>query len=369
MTIRPLLSTAFAGSVLLVLSGCGDKPPVSPSETPAPLVRTALIQTAGDSTRNFTGVVAARVESELGFRVAGKVLERSVDVGQTVRRGQPLMRIDPADLRLAASAQQESVGAARAKARQTADDEVRMRDLVATGAVSASAYDQARAAADAAKAQLSAAEAQAAVARNASGYAVLNADADGVVVDTLAEPGQVVAAGQAVIRIANAGRREAVVQLPETLRPAPGSTALASLYGRDAQATPARIRQLSNAADRVTRTFEARYVLEGPLADAPLGATVTLRIAQAASTGAAGFQVPLGALLDAGKGAGVWLVEGSPIHVVWRPVEVRALGDDSATVGGALKAGDRVVALGAHLLKDAQPVRLIGDASQDGARK
>ncbi|MCZ2498879.1 efflux RND transporter periplasmic adaptor subunit [Xylophilus sp. Kf1] len=369
MTIRPLLLAAIAGMASAVLTGCGDKPPASPSETSAPLVRTALVVPAGESTRTFTGIVAARVESELGFRVAGKVSERLVDAGQTVRKGQALMRIDPVDLRLAASAQQENVGAASARARQTADDEARMRDLVATGAVSASAYDQARAAAAAAKAQLGAAEAQAAVARNTSGYAVLNADADGVVVDTLAEPGQVVAAGQAVIRIANAGRREAVVQLPETLRPAPGSTAMASLYGRDAAATPARIRQLSNAADRVTRTFEARYVLEGALADAPLGTTVTLRIARAANAGAAGFQVPMGALLDTGQGAGVWLVDGSPLRVVWRPVEVRALGDDSATVGGALKAGDKVVALGAHLLKDAQPVRLIGDASQDGARK
>ena len=369
MTPRLLLLVALAGPAALVLTACGDRTPPAPAEASAPPVRIAQVRTAGDSTRAFTGVVAARVESELGFRVAGKVLERLVDAGQTVRRGQPLMRIDPQDLRLAAGAQQENVGAARAKARQTADDEARMRDLVATGAVSASAYDQARAAADAAKAQLGAAEAQAAVARNASGYAVLNADADGVVVDTLAEPGQVVAAGQAVIRIANAGRREAVVQLPETLRPAPGSTATAALYGRDAQASPAKIRQLSSAADRLTRTFEARYVLEGPLADAPLGTTVTLRIAPAGSTGEAGFTVPLGALFDAGQGAGVWRVEGSPPHVRWRPVAVRALGDDTATVSGALAAGDTVVALGAHLLKEAQAVRPINDASPDGARK
>ncbi len=148
------------------------------------------------------------------------MLERLVDAGQTVRRGQPLMRIDPNDLKLAAHAQQEAVAAARARARQTAEDEARYRDLVGSGAVSASAYDQVKAAADSARAQLNAAQAQADVARNAMSYAVLVADTDGVVVETLADAGQVVNAGQIVVRVAHAGRREAVVQLPETLRPA-----------------------------------------------------------------------------------------------------------------------------------------------------
>src|SRR5439155_1393545 len=148
--------------------------------------------------------VAARVQSDLGFRVPGKVLERLVDAGQTVKRGQPLMRIDPADLRLAMRAHEEAVVAARARARQTADDEARYRDLVAGGAVSASAYDKAKADAESARAQLNAAEARADVARNETGYAVLVADGGGVVVETLAEPGQVVNAGQVVVRVAHA---------------------------------------------------------------------------------------------------------------------------------------------------------------------
>jgi RND family efflux transporter MFP subunit len=177
-------------------------------------VRAAAVQEAEAASRAFTGTVAARIQSDLGFRVAGKVLERLVDAGQTVKRGQPLMRIDPADLQLAAHAQQEAVSAARAGT-QASEDEARYRDLRGTGAISASAYDQVKAAADAAKAQLSAAEAQADVARNASSYAVLVADGDGVVMETLAEPGQVVNAGQPVVRLAHAGRREAVVQLPK----------------------------------------------------------------------------------------------------------------------------------------------------------
>jgi biotin carboxyl carrier protein len=164
-------------------------------------------------------VVVARTQSDLGFRVQGKILERFVDTGQTVKRGQPLMRLDPADLKLQAVAQQQAVDAARARARKAISDEARYRGLVGAGAVSASEYDQIKAAADSAKADLSAAQAQANVAQNATGYAVLLADSDGVVMETLAEPGQVVSAGQAVIRLARAGQREALVQLPETLRP------------------------------------------------------------------------------------------------------------------------------------------------------
>src|SRR5918995_6966811 len=228
--------------------------------TQTPLVRVATVQTSAQAERSFTGIVAARVQSDLGFRVPGKVLERLVDTGQSVKRGQALMRIDPSDLRLAARAHDEAVAAATARARQTADDEARYRDLVPTGAVSASAYDKVKAAAESARAELNAATAQADVARNETGYAVLVADADGVVVETLAEPGQVVSAGQVVVRVAHAGRREAVIELPETLRPSIGSTGRATLYG-SALTGAAKLRQLSDAANRYTRTFEARDVL------------------------------------------------------------------------------------------------------------
>ncbi|WP_413674561.1 efflux RND transporter periplasmic adaptor subunit [Massilia cellulosiltytica] len=346
----------------IVLAACGDKP-AADARTAAPLVETILVQGAPATARSFTGVVGARVQSDLGFRVPGKVVQRLVDVGQAVRRGQPLMRIDPVDLGLQARAQAEAVTAARARARQAADDEARNRHLGAAGAVSASAYEQLKAAADAATAQLSAAEAQYDVARNAAGYALLVADADGVVVDTLAEPGQVVGAGQTVVRLAHAGPREAVVQLPETMRPRLGSQAQATLYGGQA-AGVARLRQLADAADRLTRTYEAKYVLDGPLADAPLGATVTLRLDGEGSGDGDGnskagtLQVPAAAVLDTGKGSGVWTVAGEPARVTWRRIDVLAIGDDTARVTGQLKAGERVVALGAHLLHEGDTVRV-----------
>lgn len=340
----------------LVLVACGDSSVHKDPRDKPPLVRAAVVEESVQATRSFTGVVVARTQSDQGFRVAGKILERLVDTGETVRRGQPLMRLDPVDLQLQARAQQEAVVSARALARQTADDEARYRGLVAAGAVSASAYDQIKAAADSARAQLSAAQAQADVARNATGYAALLADADGVVMETLAEPGQVVSAGQAVVRLARAGQREAIVHLPETLRPAPGSAARASLYGNSGAAVNARLRLLSEAADATTRTFEARYVLDGALASAPLGSTITLSIGDGKSSPRV-RQVPIAALHDPGTGTGVWVIAGEPSTVAWRPVQVLGIGDEAARVAGELEVGEQVVALGAHLLRDGQEVR------------
>src|SRR5438067_4776293 len=352
---RRIAFLAILGLLPLVLAACSDATSSADPRTQNPLVRVATVETSTRAERAFTGIVAARVQSDLGFRVPGKVLERLVDTGQTVKRGQPLMRIDPTDLKLATRAQEEAVAAAKARARPTSQEESRYRDLVATGAVSRSAYDKAKAAAEAARAELNAAEARADVARNETGYAVLLADADGVVVETLAEPGQVVNAGQVVVRVAHAGRREAIIELPETLRPAIGSTGRASLYGSGLTG-PAKLRQLSDAANRHTRTFEARYVLEGALADAPLGSTISVQISNGRSAPA--LQVPIGAIFDPGKGPGVWLVEGETPRVTWRAVQIRGLSGEAACVIGDLKAGDRVVALGAHLLHEGEHVRL-----------
>jgi RND family efflux transporter MFP subunit len=349
-----------------ILAACSDATSSVDPRLQTPLVRVGTVEVATQSERSFTGIVAARVQSDLGFRVPGKVLERLIDTGQTVRRGQPLMRIDPADLRLATRAHEEAVAAAQALAHQTAEDEARYRDLVAGGAVSASAYDKVKAAAESARAQLSAAKAQADVARNETGYAVLLADADGVVVETLAEPGQVVNAGQVVVRVAHAGSREALIELPETLRPAIGSTGRATLYGSGLTGA-AKLRQLSDAANRQTRTFEARYVLEGRLAGAPLGSTISIHISDARS--APSLQVPIGSIFDPGKGPGVWLVKGETPQVTWRAVQIVSLSDGAAAVLGDLQAGDRIVALGAHLLREGEPVRLATEVAPGEAVK
>lgn len=354
----PRPTTLAACLLPIVLSACGESSSMNDPRTQPPLVRAVAVASADDLSRSFTGVVVARVQSDLGFRVPGKVLERLVDTGQTVKRGQPLMRLDPIDLALQAHAQQQAVAAARARARQTADEERRNSHLVAVGAISASAYDRIKSLADTARAELNAAQAQANVARNTTGYAALLADADGVVVETLAEPGQVVSAGQPVVRLAKAGQREAIVHLPETLRPTLGSQAQARLYGHDTRVMAAKLRLLSDAADPLTRTFEARYVLQSAGGDAPLGSTVTLSIADGTSTPPA-LAIPIAALHDPGQGPGVWVITGEPATVSWRTVHLLGLSDERARVSGNLKPGEQIVALGAHLLHEGEEVRVL----------
>src|SRR6266487_5593348 len=319
-----------------------------------PVVRLVTAARVAGSDRGFTGIIGARVQSNLGFRVAGKIVERLVNVGQQVKAGQPLMRIDETDLRLALTAKRNAVVAARASVVQLEADERRYAKLMSDGWVSRQRYEQAKAALDTAEAQLAAAEAEARVAENEATYSTLAADADGTVVEAMGEPGQVVAAGQVVVRLAHAGPREAVVFLPEAVRPEIGSLAEASVYGDGQRRWTARLRQLSDAADPQTRTFEARYVLDGEAAAAPLGATVTVRLASAATE--PDVQVPLGAVLDDGLKTGVWLLDRVTSTVHFRPVKLVRVTSENAVISG-LSSGDPVVSLGAHLLQEGARVR------------
>jgi RND family efflux transporter MFP subunit len=320
-----------------------------------PMVSLVTAARVSGSERGFTGTIGARVQSNLGFRVAGKIVERLVNVGQQVKAGQPLIRIDEIDLRLALTAKRNAVAAARASLVQADADEQRYAKLVSDGWASRQRYEQAKAASDTAKAQVASAEADALVAENQATYTVLAADADGTVVETLGEPGQVVSAGQTVVRLAQAGPREALVALPETIRPAIGSVAEARVYGAaDGRRYMAHLRQLSDSADAQTRTYEARYVLDGEAALAPLGATVTIRLASQAIQPE--VQVPLGAVLDDGRRTGVWVLDSATSTVRFRPVKLVRVSSETAVISG-LSFGDPVVSLGAHLLQEGARVR------------
>ncbi len=327
---------------------------VSDPRQEPPIVRLVTAAPVTGSERGFTGIIGARVQSDLGFRVPGKIVERLVDVGQEIKAGQQLMRIDDTDLRLALTAKRNAVAAARALVVQTEPDERRYASLLDSGWVPRQRYEQAKAALDTAEAQLAAANAEARVAENEATYAVLLADADGTVVETLGEPGQVVSAGQTAVRVAKAGPREAVVALPETIRPTLGSEAEASVYGGDERRYKARLRQLSGSADPQTRTYEARYVLDGEAAAAPLGATVTIRLASRA--GQPQVQVPLGAVLDDGEKTGVWVLDSATSTVHFRPIELDRVTSEAAVISG-LSSGDQIVSLGAHLLQEGARVR------------
>jgi RND family efflux transporter MFP subunit len=349
------LLIAVSGAVFATVSlYTPDAAAVGDPRQDPPTVRLATAASVSGSERGFTGIIAARVESNLGFRVPGKIVARHVDDGDHVEAGQPLMRIDDTDLRLALRAKRNAVAAARATVVRTESDERRYASLLDDGWVTRQRYEQAKAALDTARAQLDAAEADARVAENEAAYSVLVADADGTVIETGGEPGQVVSAGQTVVRLAQAGPREAVVALPETIRPAIGSVAEASVYGGGERRYTAHLRQLSDAADAQTRTYEARYVLDGEAAAAPLGATVTIRLASQANRPE--VQVPLGALIDDGMKTGVWVLDRAASTVHFRPVELVRLGGEAAVISG-LSSGEPVVSLGAHLLQEGARVR------------
>jgi RND family efflux transporter MFP subunit len=356
MSIRTSRWALPAISASLLLVACSPHTPPTDARTQAPLVEVMTVQVSTENSRRFTGTVAARVQSSLGFRVGGKITERLIEVGQRVRRNQPLMRLDSSDLALGVSAQNSSVDAARAKSARADADLARMDGLVAQGAISAKDFDAASEAARGAKAQLRAAEAQAGLAKNADGYTLLLADSDGIVVSTEADVGQVVSSGQPVVILAKDGPREADVSLPETVRPTIGSEAQAQLFGPGQAAYPAKLRELSHSADRATRTFAARYVLSGDAANAPLGSTVSISFGQKAQEGE--MRVPVGALHERGKGFGVWVL-GADNKVTLRPITVASVGEEAVTVSEGLKAGEKIVALGAHLLNENEAVRVV----------
>jgi RND family efflux transporter MFP subunit len=349
---------AIAGAVAVVQGlGAGNKEvEVKDPRSFAPLVSVTKVRTPDTASRSFTGTVAARVQSDLGFRVPGKIVERLVGLGEEVKAGQPLMRIDDTDLRLALSARHNAVAAARATFIQAQADERRYAALLKTGvAASPQRYEVSKTALDTAAAQLAAAEDEAKVAENEVAYTVLTADADGTIAETYGEPGQVVAAGQPVLKLAKAGPREALVWLPENLRPGIGSLAQAAVYGQRTQDS-ASLRQISDAADPQTRTYETRWVLQGTAASAPLGATVTVTVEN--KDVQAHAEVPVGALLNDGIRTGVWALNEQTSSVHFREVSVERIGEEKAIVT-SLSSGEIIVALGAHLLQDGTSVRAV----------
>ena len=356
MSPRPPLHRLFPPLALLILlSGCNSQADPSANAAPARPVLAAKVEAAASQQNAYTGVVAARTESDLGFRVSGKVIERKVDPGQHVSRGDTLLVLDIGDFELALRSAKNRVNAAQAQLRQRRDDANRYQRLASTGAVSRQIFDQAATNLQVAQAQL-AAQSDASQIENRRTYSVLRADGDGVITDVRVERGQVVAEGQIVARLAHDGAREAIIHLPENLRDRASQKALALPFGAPDQAVNATLRELSASADPVTRTYRARYVLHGRVERFALGSTITLRLqgnGQPPHT-----RVPIGALHDAGNGTGVWLI-GADDKVSFAPVTVASLGQEDALLCGGVSPDQLIVALGAHLLHPGDSVRLL----------
>ena len=348
----PLITLISAASVTLL--GCTRDGAQAKAAAPH-VVRVVEIdakQSASHSDVNYTGVVRARTESQLGFRVGGKISDRLVNAGETVNVGQPLLKLDPTDYQLA-------LQAARAVHKQASLELERVRVLVEKRAESRDVLERAIAAAESSAAQ---AEQTA----NQAGYTTLFADADGIVMTTLAEPGQVVAAGQPVLVLAKDGAREAAVDIPEgSLERIRGRAATARLYLNAESTVPATFREISGVADPVARTYQARYVLEGDPAQFSLGSTVTVRVSASENDTQRTTEIPLGSLIDRGEGAAVWVVDPATSTLQKRAVSIAKLGAETALINQGLNPGDVVVSLGAQLLNAGEAVRVAKSSTRD----
>jgi RND family efflux transporter MFP subunit len=338
-----------------------------PAEAEAPrrlmVGRPVLVATVAPATRPtsaYTGVVAARTDSGLGFRVGGKIVERRVDPGDRVARGDTLLVLDVEDFELQLRAARNRLRAAESQLRQAQDDERRYRRLAADGAAAQRTSELASTSLRVAQAEEAAARAEASQIENRRDYSTLQADGDGVITEVLVERGQVVSEGQIVVRLAHDGAREAVIDIPETQLARAASRAHAFAFGNSNHDVDAALRELSAAADPVTRTFRARYVLAEDGASFPIGSTVTVRLAGDAESDLS--RVPIGALHDTGDGVGVWRIEADR-RVRFAPVRVVELAQEHASVASGVAVGDSVVALGAHLLHEGDLVRPVGDDS------
>lgn len=307
--------------------------------------------------RSFVGVVRPRIESDLGFRVGGKVAERLVQAGDRVAAGQPLARLDTVDLKLQLEQAEAELGAAKASLAQADAEERRVEQLRAQGWSTAANADRQRAAVEEARGRRNRAERAVSLAANGLGYATLKADADGIVTATLVEPGQVLAQGVPAVRLAKSGEREAVASIPEALiERVKTARARVSLWSEPGRAYEAKLRELSPSADAATRTYQARFtILDAPPAlEFGLTATVTL----SDEAGEAVARLPLSALFNQGAGPSVFVVDPQSGALTLKPVTVVAYESRDVVLSAGVQPGDMVVTLGVQKLDVAQRVRL-----------
>jgi len=357
------LAVLLSSSLVVGLAAC-SKP--APPPEPVRAVKTLVIApaTAGRS-HEYAGEIRARVESRLGFRVAGKMIERPVNIGDAVKVGQVLAKLDPRDLRLGEDVARAAVASAAVNLQQADADFKRYRDLKDQGFIGGAELERRETSLKVAQAQLAQARAQSGVQGNQAGYAALTADASGVITGVDVEPGMVVAAGAPVLRLAHDGPRDVVFSVPEdkvalvqavAARQGSVQVRLWSSTGGEVAAT---IREISAAADPVTRTFLVKADL-GAAATAPrLGQTATVSIDAPRLAGVA--RVPLSALKEDHGRSTVWVVDPGSMTTVSRPVTIGGAEGSEAVVVAGLAPGDRVVVAGVHVLSAGQKVRLYAD--------
>ena len=341
-------------SVALALGACSGK-----KETPEP-IRSVKLITVGASDLNVQGEYAAevkaRVESRLSFRVGGKILVRQAEAGQRVQAGQVLAEVDVQDYALAAQAAQAQVIGARSQRDLAAADFKRYEALLAQNFISAAELERRAATLKAAQATLDQALAQAQAQSNQASYAKLMASSSGVITGVEAEPGQVVSAGQPVVRFAQDGPRDAVFAVPEHVvgRLKLGQKMTATVSNGN-QTVQGQVREIGASADPATRTFTVKLGLEKAEA-LPLGITLNVHAPQLAGSQSNVIKVPTSALRQEGQQTTVWLFDSASGTVSSQVVQVATADGNDVVIASGLKPGQQIVSAGVHVLSPGQKV-------------
>lgn len=340
----------------LALVSCDRSRQADPPPPIRPVLSLIVQPTAAEALNTFSGTVEPRYETDMGFRVAGRMVSRSLNVGDRVTKGQELARLDPTVERLAVASAEADLANARAQFTNALATFQRQQELLKTASAAQAQVDAAVAARDTAQARVGQAEASLEKAREQLGYTTLASDYDGVIASWSAEVGQVVSAGQTVVRIARPDERDAVFDVPDALvsRFPPGAAFTVTLLADPRLSVQGAVREVSPQADAATRTRRIRMTLDRPGDAFRLGTTVRTVLAEAA---APRLEVPVTAIVDRDGRSAVWLVVPAGT-VQLRPVTLGTRDDVRAVVTAGLAAGDRVVIAGVHSLSDGEPVKL-----------
>lgn len=340
------------------LAACNEQSKAQAARPATAVLATTARYESINPERTLTAVIRPRIEANLGFRVGGKVARRIVDVGQVVKAGDPLAELDATDLQLQREQAQADARALTTMVAQAAAEEQRALNLRRQGWTADATVDKARATADDARARKDRADRALALAENALAYAVLRADADGVVSAVLVDRGQVVQAGQTAFRIARLDEKEAAVAVPEALvGQVDRGQATLTLWARPGQSYTARLRELSPLSDPATRTYAARFSLPEADEDVRLGMTATLSLSGGGQDKVA--RLPLSALFNQGAGPSVWTVDEATGALALKPVVVAGYGARDVLLRSGVEEGDRVVTLGVQKLDPGMRVRVV----------
>lgn len=341
---------------ITALVGCGK------GQAPQEPVRAVKVLAVGaadaETNLEFSGEVRARIESTLSFRVAGKVLSRPAEIGQRVKAGELLAQLDPQDYRVTAEAAAAQLLAAQTNRDVAQADFKRYQDLHAQGFISVAELQRREAALTLAQAQWKQAFAQNSVQGNQSNYTRLVADGAGVVTSLDVSAGQVVAAGQPVVRLALDGPRDVVFFVPEDkLNLVKAGSKVKVRQWVDGKVLEAVVRDIAASADSVTRTFMAKAALPKD-ATPVLGSTVTVNVPLGKDVAPAVIKLPTSALSHEGGATHVWVLDTSSMTVKPQRIEVSAPDGNDAVVSSGLQVGDQVVLSGVHVLTAGQKVSL-----------